>query len=229
MTPTLLLPNLNTHTVRRKALKKEAFALLPNSFMGNPHIAGQWQTVFGRPRPLVVELGCGKADFMLALARQQNAHNYLGLDVKPHRLYHGARLAYEMGLDNACFLQEDAQGLDMLFAPGEVTALWVTFPDPYPKLRHERRRLVSPWMLERYRKVLLPGGTLDFKTDNAELFEYGLESLAAHGFRLEYFTNDLHELSAEHLPAPEALLRTEYEARFMGQGLPIHYVRARVL
>jgi tRNA (guanine-N7-)-methyltransferase len=127
-------------------------------------------------------------------------------------------------LSNIRFVAYDAALMEHMFAPGEVDKIWITFPDPYPKKRHIRRRLTAPSFLQVYRKVLAPGGELHLKTDNPDFFDYTLEMLKLEGANVIARTNDLH---ASELLNHENGFMTSYEATFVAQGLTIRYLACR--
>ncbi|MBR1782915.1 MAG: tRNA (guanosine(46)-N7)-methyltransferase TrmB [Bacteroidales bacterium] len=139
----------------------------------NAHpIQGRWGTeMFGNNHPIVLELGCGKGDYTIALALRHPEINYIGVDIKGARLWKGAKYATEQALPNVAFLRTRIEFIDAFFGPGEVSEIWLTFSDP--QLRgSENARLSSPLFLERYRKFLKPGGIVHLKTDSRYLYEY---------------------------------------------------------
>lgn len=210
--------------MRSKTEKRLRFAALPNTRTLNPHWAGQWRAQFRQSEaPLTLEIGTAKGEFLLGLARQFPERNFIGLERKADRLYHIARDAAAEGLSNVWLLRADAYVLTEIFAEGELDQIWLTFPDPYPKDRHTKHRLTHPYFLEQYRRVLCPGGWLDFKTDNAPLFAYTREMLASLGIHPLRVTEDLH---ASDFADTENTVLTGYERRFRAQGLPTFYLRA---
>ena len=139
----------------------------------NDHaIKGRWgQEMFGNDHPIVLELGCGKGDYTIALAERHPEINYIGVDIKGARLWKGAKYATENALPNVAFLRTRIEFIDAFFGPGEVAEIWLTFSDP--QLRgSENARLSSPLFLERYRHFLAPGGIIHLKTDSRYLYEY---------------------------------------------------------
>ena len=179
------------------------------------HLPGTWADAFGRSAPLHVEIGVGKGDFITELAARHPNVNYVGLEAQQGVLYFAARKAAERGLENVRLLVFDAARLTELFAPGEVDRIYLNFSDPWPKKRHAKRRLTSAVFLARYAAVLRPGGEIRFKTDNAGLFAYSLETLASEGWCLSDVTRDLH---ARGDPTN---IMTEYERKFSARGAKI--------
>ncbi len=138
----------------------------------NHAIKGRWgEEMFGNDHPIVLELGCGKGEYTIALAEKHPEINYIGVDIKGARLWKGAKYATENALPNVAFLRTRIEFIEAFFGPGEVSEIWLTFSDP--QLRgSENSRLSSPLFLERYRKFLKPGGLIHLKTDSRFLYEY---------------------------------------------------------
>ena len=175
--------------------------------------------------PLILELGCGKGEYALELARRNPDRNYVGVDIKGARLWRGAKTATQEGLQNVRFLRTRIEFITAFFAPGEVSEIWLTFSDPQPK--SENNRLTSPLFLERYRKMLRPGGIIRLKTDSLFLHEYTKAVVSANGLKVLACTADLYG-GWEHLAAaiePEVReVKTFYEQMFLEQGVPITYL-----
>ena len=177
--------------------------------------AGAWTETFGRTAPLHVEIGVGKGDFLTELAARNPNVNYVGLEAQQGVLYFAARKAAARELPNVRLLVFDAAHLTELFASGEVDRIYLNFSDPWPKARHAKRRLTSEVFLARYAAVLKEGGAIHFKTDNAGLFAYSLETMEREGWLLSHVTHDLHALAE-----PDNIM-TEYECKFSARGAKI--------
>ena len=177
--------------------------------------AGAWTETFGRTAPLHVEIGVGKGDFLTELAARNPNVNYVGLEAQQGVLYFAARKAAARELPNVRLLVFDAAHLTELFASGEVDRIYLNFSDPWPKARHVKRRLTSEVFLARYAAVLKEGGAIHFKTDNAGLFAYSLETMEREGWLLSHVTHDLHALAE-----PDNIM-TEYERKFSARGAKI--------
>ena len=216
-----------------------------------PHsICGHWnEKMFDAPRPIVLELGCGKGDYTIALAQRHPECNYIGVDIKGARLWKGAKFATEHALGNVAFLRTRIEFIEAFFAPGEVSEIWLTFSDP--QLKSENSRLTSPLFLERYRRFLSPGGRVHLKTDSRFLYEYSLATARANGLTVLAADTDIyahvdmngpndmngHTGMSGHTgmirhsgPVPESFppdlltVQTFYEQMFLKMGLPITYL-----
>ncbi|MEM9985900.1 MAG: tRNA (guanosine(46)-N7)-methyltransferase TrmB [Bacteroidota bacterium] len=207
---------------RKKELKKAEFKLLENCFHRDQGMAGQWKEVFGNEYPVTFELGCGKADFSYGMAERFPERNFVGVDLKMDRMWYAAQNARGDKVSNLAMLFTHLLQIDECVAEGEADELWITFPDPYPKNRQAKHRMVNASFLDKYRKVLRPGGKVHYKTDNLDLFHYSLEVFVAYpGLRLQDLSFDLHE--NDHLPA-HTKITTHYERQFMEMGKKINYV-----
>lgn len=186
---------------------------------------GRWQEVFGlgEGRPLHIEAGMGKGQFITEMARLHPEVDYLGIEVYPSVILKALKKQEELKLPNLYFLCCNAEDVENFFAPGEVDRLYLNFSDPWPKDRHAKRRLTSPRFLARWKAILAPGALLEFKTDNQDLFTFSLESVKESGWTLLAETRDLH-----HDPVlNEGNVMTEYEEKFSGKGNPICKLIAR--
>ena len=192
-------------------------------------LSGRWRTVFFRaPHPLTLEVGCGKGEYTVGLAQRHPDRNFLGLDIKGERIWRGSTQAAELGLTNVGFVRMRAEALSAQFGPGELAEIWITFPDPRPRDRDIKRRLTSPRFLGLYEQLLIPGGWLHLKTDNAALFAFTLETLAARpGAVVERLTWDLYAETGKEFEAAQAI-QTNFEGKYRAVGVPIKYVRFRL-
>ena len=177
---------------------------------------GRWPEVYGNDHPIHVEIGMGKGKFLMELARQNPQINYLGVEIYSSVLLKAVQKQEEEQLPNVRFLCVDALRLADILGPGEAAKIYLNFSDPWPKDRHAKRRLTSPRFLTVYDRILTPDGTVEFKTDNRELFAYSLESVPAAGWEIIYSTFDLH-----HSEYAEGNVMTEYEEKFAAEGKPI--------
>jgi tRNA (guanine-N7-)-methyltransferase len=213
---------------RSKLQKIAEFNEAPNCLNAREGLAGTWAAHFGNTNPIILELGCGKGDLSVGLARLHPEINYIGVDLKGVRMWTGAQAALGEGLKNVAFLRCDIHAVNHYFAPGEVSGIWITFPDPFPKLKQTKNRMTNERFLRHYTEMLPPGGTVWFKTDNITLFDYTLahfEELHAKdvfGIHIQEQTRDLH---ASPLKNEENGITTDYERRFLKIGKLIQYMR----
>ena len=210
---------------RRKQHKIAEFLTLPNCFKEAREQKGKWREWYGNDNPLVLEIGCGKGDLALGLAKQHPERNYMGIDMLSARMWTGAKSALEEELTNICFHRMMVEEIREFIGENEVDEIWITFPDPYPKKRHIARRLTHQNFIELYRKVLKPGGLVQFKTDADGLFEWTLEHFEEIGQEIEVFTRDLHN---SDLKDGDTGITTPYERKFMEMGENINYMRFRL-
>ena len=184
---------------------------------------GKWQELFGNDHPIHIEIGMGKGQFLMELARRNPDINYLGMERYSSVLLRALQKMEEEPLPNLYFLCEDAAELPEMFANGELNRIYLNFSDPWPKERHAKRRLTSRQFFERYDKILAGNGVVEFKTDNDDLFAFSMEEVAEAGWTLDAHTFDLH-----HDPVlNEGNVMTEYEEKFSSLGHPIHKLIAR--
>ncbi|GEB75747.1 tRNA (guanosine(46)-N7)-methyltransferase TrmB [Sporolactobacillus inulinus] len=182
--------------------------------------SGEWYDIFHREAPLHVEIGTGKGRFLTGMAKKYPDINFVGIELHESVIVTALQRCLDEGLDNVRLINEDARGLTEFFAEDEVDALYLNFCDPWPKNRHEKRRLTYSAFLAQYEYVLKKGGLLNFKTDNQGLFEYSLESFSKYGFILQNISLDLH-----HAKTKDNVV-TEYEEKFAEKGQRIYRCEA---
>ncbi|WP_110954824.1 tRNA (guanosine(46)-N7)-methyltransferase TrmB [Anaerosinus massiliensis] len=175
-----------------------------------------WEKMFGRKAPLYVELGTGKGRFITQMALRHPEINFIGIEAQQDVLYYAALKVKELGLTNVRLLVFDVNHIASLFTAGEVNRFFINFCDPWPKVRHAKRRLTHVNFLEKYRNLLAESGELFFKTDNRPLFDFSLEQFKAAKLPVRNVTFDLHQSGMEDN------IMTEYEAKFSGLGEKIN-------
>ncbi|HIQ75744.1 MAG TPA: tRNA (guanosine(46)-N7)-methyltransferase TrmB [Candidatus Cottocaccamicrobium excrementipullorum] len=177
---------------------------------------GFWGRRFGNHNPIHIEVGMGKGRFIMEMAALHPEINYIGIERYSSVLLRGLEKCSQLELPNIWFLCVDAKTLGEVFDQGEVSRIYLNFSDPWPKDRHAKRRLTSPEFMKVYDQILSREGTVEFKTDNQDLFSYSLESIPEAGWKILEQTRDLH-----HSPLGEGNVMTEYEMKFAAEGKPI--------
>lgn len=184
-------------------------------------LCGRWHEYFGNTHPITLELGCGKGDYTVALARLHSDRNFIGVDIKGARLWRGAKTATDEQMSNVAFIRTRIEMIASFFAVDEVKEIWITFPDPQPK--KAMKRLTSRRFLDLYSRFLQPGGLIHLKTDSQELYEYTLdEVIRADGHTLLFNTKDLYQSSYD---GEAKLTQTFYEKMYLAEGKPITYLQ----
>lgn len=179
---------------------------------------GDWHSIFGNSHPIHIEIGMGKGKFLMALARQNPQINYVGIEKYSSVLLRGLQKLEEEPIDNIRFIRMDAENITEMFDKDEVAHIYLNFSDPWPKERHAKRRLTSPLFLAIYDIILHQNGTVCFKTDNRNLFDYSLETIQETSpWHVKDVTYDLHGS-----PFAAGNVMTEYEEKFSSKGMPIH-------
>ena len=187
---------------------------------------GHWQNCFDKVQPLHIEIGMGKGRFIMDMAALHPDINYIGIERYSSVLLRALQKMELNPLPNIKFICMDAADIAEVFAKDEVDRIYLNFSDPWPKDRHAKRRLTSHEFLARYEKILKKDGTLEFKTDNKDLFDFSLEEMKnAEGWELTAFTYDLHH----DVILSEGNVMTEYEEKFSSIGNPICKMEARFL
>jgi len=183
------------------------------------YLKGSWNLLFGNDHPLVLELGCGKGEYTIELARIYPEKNFIGMDIKGSRMWKGARSAIQENLTNVRFLRTRIEIINSCFGSGEVSEIWVTFPDP--QLKKKRKRLTSSGFLSRYSRFMQNNGMIHLKTDNSTLYQYTLQLAEMNNFVIRIQTDDLY-----HSGINDEILdiKTYYEKGFLEQGMNIHYL-----
>lgn len=187
--------------------------------INNPEeMKGRWNKLFGNENPIHIEIGMGKGKFITALAGLNSDINYIGIEKYSSVLYRALEKMDALKLTNLYFIRMDALDICNVFEKNEIAKIYLNFSDPWPKDRHAKRRLTSKCFFERYDKILIPDGTVEFKTDNNDLFDFSLEQIPEAGWRLAAVTRDLHHDEAMN----KNNVMTEYEEKFSSAGNPIN-------
>jgi tRNA (guanine-N7-)-methyltransferase len=190
-------------------------------------IKGNWnQNFFKNKNPIIIELGCGKGEYTVGLALNNPHLNFIGLDLKGNRIWTGAKQAIENGLNNVAFVRTRIENIRSVFDDKEVSEIWITFPDPQPTEKREKKRLSAPRYLSLYQKILKKNGLIHLKTDNRPFMEYTLEMATHFKFNILTHTFDLYssEENSYILKHPELKqIQTYYEKLFSAKGFKINY------
>lgn len=183
---------------------------------------GRWKEYFKNNHPVILEVGCGKGEYSVNLAERCPQNNYIGIDVKGARMWRGCKTSQQKGLTNVAFIRTYVQVLEQYFAPGEVSEIWITFPDPQPRQSREKRRLTHPRFLKIYEKLLKPNGRIHLKTDNKVFFDYTLSVIQQQKHMLHFSSADLY--NTPDAPPETTSIQTFYEKMFLEEGVNICYL-----
>lgn len=178
---------------------------------------------FSNTNPIILELGCGKGEYTVGLAEKYPEKNFIGIDFKGARLWRGAKTVREKKMKNVAFIRTQVDHVNKFFGPGEISEIWITFPDPQPG--KERKRLTAPLFLDRYRILLCPDGILHLKTDDLDFYNYTLEIIGKYHHSLLYSTDDLyHSVCSDDVIS----IRTFYENMWLEIGKKICYIKFKL-
>jgi tRNA (guanine-N7-)-methyltransferase len=186
---------------------------------------GRWhEDYFGNNNPIVLELGCGKGEYTVELAKLYPEMNFVGVDIKGARMWTGATQALNEGLKNVAFLRTNIEIIDRFFAADEVNEIWLTFSDP--QMKNARKRLSSTFFMERYRKFLTDGGIIHLKTDSNFLFTYTTYMVERNNLPVLFRTEDLyHTEGIDETTSKILSIQTYYESQWIERGLNIKYIK----
>ena len=189
------------------------------------HLKGKWNTIFKNDNPIVLELGCGKGEYAIALARKNPQFNYIGIDIKGARFWRGAKTALEDNLTNVAFIRTQIELVDLCFATDEVSEIWITFPDPQIKFKRMKHRLTNPDFLRKYQQILIKEGVVHLKTDSEFLHGYTLGLLQEGKHEILYAHHHIYKNN--HSPEEAILTQTFYEKQFLEKNKAITYIKFR--
>ena len=190
-------------------------------------MTGQWHSkYFKNNNPITLELACGRGEYCLGLAARHSERNFLGVDIKGARIWRGAVNARAQKLDNVAFLRTKIESLDKFFEPGEISTIWITFPDPFLKDSKINRRLTSPNFLNIYKRLLPENHSIHLKTDSPEFYQHTREMIQQEGHRLLVDSPNIYK---ETLPHPDLDILTYYERKHLAAQRIIKYIKFQLL
>ena len=194
--------------------------------VGGFPLKGKWDTHFKNNNPIVLELGCGKGEYTVGLAKRFPNKNFIGIDIKGARFWKGAKISIEENLPNVTFIRTQIELVDYIFGEQEVSEIWITFPDPQIKYKRTKHRMTNQEFLKRYRQVLKPDGTVNLKTDSEFMHGYTLGLLHGLGLDVIYANHDVYK--NEGSPKEVLEIQTFYENQYLEKGKPITFIRFKV-
>ena len=183
-------------------------------------------TFFKNSNPLVLELGCGKGEYSVELAKKYPNKNFIGIDIKGARFWRGAKTAIEENIPNVAFIRAQIELIDYIFAENEVDEIWITFPDPQIKYKRTKHRMTNSEFLKRYKAILKPEGIMNLKTDSEFMHGYTLGLLHGEGHEVLYANHDVYK--QEGSPEEVTGIQTYYESQYLEHDKAITYIRFKI-
>ncbi|CAM1350400.1 tRNA (guanosine(46)-N7)-methyltransferase TrmB [Tenacibaculum insulae] len=189
-------------------------------------LKGKWNTFFKNDNPIVLELGCGKGEYTIALAEKNPNKNFIGIDIKGARFWRGAKTAIENDMQNVAFIRTQIELVAYIFAENEVDEIWITFPDPQIKYQRTKHRMTNTAFLKRYHQILKEDGIMNLKTDSEFMHGYTLGLLHGEGHEILHANHNVYKNEG----APEEVTSTQtfYEKQYLEKGKPITYIRFKL-
>ncbi len=194
--------------------------------INNFSLKGKWNTFFKNDNPIVLELGCGKGEYTIALAEKNPNKNFIGIDIKGARFWRGAKTAIENDMQNVAFIRTQIELVDYIFAENEVDEIWITFPDPQIKYQRTKHRMTNATFLKRYYTILKEDGVMNLKTDSEFMHGYTLGLLHGEGHEILHANHNVYKNEG----APEEVTSTQtfYEKQYLNVGKAITYIRFKL-
>ena len=206
---------------QKKLIRFQALNSLSNVLQYPETAKGNWLKFFKNNNPVVLELACGRGEYSVGLGRQDKTKNYIGVDIKGNRMYMGANIAMKEGLDNVGFLRIQIEQITKYFAIGEVSEIWIIFPDPFLRVSRAKNRLTHARFLHQYQQILAPGGRINLKTDSKELYDFTLETIAEQGCTIH---ENLVDIYGTGKAVGALAIQTYYEKMHLAEGRTIYYI-----
>ena len=192
---------------------------------------GKWSEIFKNDNPITLELGCGKGEYTMGLARKYPNRNFVGVDIKGHRFWRGAKTAQEESIPNVSFLRTRIEFIEKYFDKDEVSELWITFSDPQPKDEKGTKRITSPFYIEMYKNILKPSSIINIKSDSVLLYDLSKEGYLEKGYDIQIDSKDVYGELVDRVEEDlrDALeIKTYYEKRWLSEGKKIHFIQLKV-
>jgi tRNA (guanine-N7-)-methyltransferase len=183
---------------------------------------GKWKDFFNNENPILLELACGKGEYTVGLSKMYPKKNIIGVDLKGNRIYSGALECLQQHLTNAAFLRTQIDKINAYFLPGEVSEIWITFPDPQLRTSKAKKRLTHPHFLRLYQEILKPGGLIHLKTDSPQLFYFTKLITDLYGLDVQDASEDVY---ARNSNPPEVAIKTHYEKLDIAESKKVYYLR----
>ncbi|MFA5555874.1 MAG: tRNA (guanosine(46)-N7)-methyltransferase TrmB [Flavobacteriaceae bacterium] len=194
---------------------------------GNFSLKGKWSSdFFKNDNPIVVELGCGKGEYTVELAQKYSNKNFIGIDIKGARFWRGAKTAIEENMNNVAFVRTQIELIEHIFAEGEISEVWITFPDPQIKYKRTKHRLTNSGFLQRYKKILNKDGVVNLKTDSEFMHGYTLGLLHGEGHEVLYANHNVY--ANEGAPEEVTSIQTFYEKQYLELDKAITYIKFKI-
>ena len=192
---------------------------------------GKWSEIFKNDNPITLELGCGKGEYTVGLARKYPNRNFVGVDIKGHRFWRGAKTAQEESIPNVSFLRTRIEFIEKYFDKDEVSELWITFFDPQPKDEKGTKRITSPFYIEMYKNILKPSSIINIKSDSVLLYDLSKEGYLEKGYDIQIDSQDVYGELVDRVEEDlrDALeIKTYYEKRWLSEGKKIHFIQLKI-
>lgn len=203
----------------KKLIRFQAIEGFKNVLQYPKHMPGTWHSFFQNDHPITLELACGKGEYSVNLGREHRDRNFVGVDIKGNRIYNGAKISLQEGLNNVAFVRGQIDHLDEYFAEHEVSDLWIVFSDPF--LKKPKNRLTHPRFLKIYQKVMQPGGIIKLKTDSRELYDFTHEVITEQGCTI---VEDIQDIYGKGKAVGPLAIQTFYEKMHLAEGRLIYYL-----
>jgi tRNA (guanine-N7-)-methyltransferase len=210
---------------QKKLIRFEAIKTFNNVLEYPQDMKGKWHEFFGNQHTITLELACGKGEYSVGLGRMYPDRNFIGIDIKGNRIWRGARTALDEGLKNVGFLRSHIDKITDYFEPGEVSEIWITFPDPQLRTSRMKKRLTHPRFLRLYQQVLASGGAVNLKTDSPDLYAFTKKVIELYGLEVLADDDNIYARGPVH---PELAIKTHYEGLDIAGSNRVHHLKFRL-